>query len=114
MTNLPTTKWLPGVGGWVPARHLAIRSESGKEQVAMEISFVSSPNIIAGANCHHATRRARDHPYLARQLSDGEIWTAHGGVNPCGLVVRWGDRELRTRWLCYCSTQKLRRDTRIR
>jgi hypothetical protein len=33
-------------------------------------------------------------------LSDGEIWTAHGGVNPCGLVVRWGDRELKTRWLC--------------
>jgi hypothetical protein len=27
-------------------------------------------------------------PYLARQLPDGEIWTAHGGVNPCGLVVR--------------------------
>jgi hypothetical protein len=51
-------------------------------------------------NCHHAARRARDHPYLARQLSDGEIWTAHGGVNPCGLFVRWGDRELRTRWLC--------------
>jgi hypothetical protein len=24
-------------------------------------------------NCHHAARRARDHPYLARQLSDGEI-----------------------------------------
>jgi hypothetical protein len=23
-------------------------------------------------------------------LSDGEIWTAHGGVNPCGLVVRRG------------------------
>jgi hypothetical protein len=23
-------------------------------------------------------------------VSDGEIWTAHGGVNPCGLVVRWG------------------------
>jgi hypothetical protein len=21
-------------------------------------------------------------PYLARQLSDGEIWIAHGGVNP--------------------------------
>jgi hypothetical protein len=30
-------------------------------------------------------------PYLARQLSDGEIWTAHGGVNPYGLVVRWGE-----------------------
>jgi hypothetical protein len=25
-------------------------------------------------------------------LSDGEIWTAHGGVNPFGLVVRQGDR----------------------
>jgi hypothetical protein len=23
-------------------------------------------------------------------VSDGEIWTAHGGVNPCGLVVRRG------------------------
>jgi hypothetical protein len=30
-------------------------------------------------------------PYLARQLSDGEIWTAHRGVNPSGLVVRWGE-----------------------
>jgi hypothetical protein len=29
-------------------------------------------------------------PYLARQLSDGEIWTAHRGVNPCGLVFRRG------------------------
>jgi hypothetical protein len=78
----------------------AIRSEGSSEQVATEKSFMSSPKIIAGANCHRATRRARDHPYLARQLSDSEIWTAHGGVNPCGLVVRRGDRELRTRWLC--------------
>jgi hypothetical protein len=23
-------------------------------------------------------------------LSDGEIWTAHEGVNPCGLFVWWG------------------------
>jgi hypothetical protein len=29
-------------------------------------------------------------------VSDGEIWTAHRGVNPCGLVVRRGDRELKT------------------
>jgi hypothetical protein len=29
-------------------------------------------------------------PYLARQLSDGEIWTAHRGVNPCGLVFLRG------------------------
>jgi hypothetical protein len=48
---------------------------------------MSSPKMIAGANCHHAARRARNHNYLARQLSDGEIWTAHRGVNPCGLVV---------------------------
>jgi hypothetical protein len=47
-------------------------------------------------------------------MSDGEIWTAHGGVNPCGLFVRRGDRELRTRWLCKCSTRKLRRDTRTK
>jgi hypothetical protein len=23
-------------------------------------------------------------------VSDGEIWTTQEGVNPCGLVVRWG------------------------
>jgi hypothetical protein len=33
-------------------------------------------------------------------LSDGKIWTTHGGANPCGLVVRQGGRELRMRWLC--------------
>jgi hypothetical protein len=45
---------------------------------------------VAGANCDHAARRARDRPYLTRQLSDGEIWTAHRGVNPYGLFVRQG------------------------
>jgi hypothetical protein len=39
---------------------------------------------------HRVARRTLILPYLARQLSDGEIWTAHGGVNPSGLVVRWG------------------------
>jgi hypothetical protein len=24
------------------------------------------------------------------RVSDGEIWTAHGGVNPCGLFIRRG------------------------
>jgi hypothetical protein len=52
---------------------LAIKLEGGSEQVTAKISFLSSPKMIAGANCHRATRRARDHPYLARQLSDGEI-----------------------------------------
>jgi hypothetical protein len=32
-------------------------------------------------------------PYLARQLLDGEIWTAHVGVNPYGLFVRRGGVE---------------------
>jgi hypothetical protein len=34
---------------------LTIRSESGAEQVAAEISFMSSSKMIAGVNCHHAT-----------------------------------------------------------
>jgi hypothetical protein len=38
--------------------------------------------------------------HKGKRVSDGEIWTAHGGVNPCGLVVQRGDRELRTQWLC--------------
>jgi DNA repair exonuclease SbcCD ATPase subunit len=53
------------VGGWTRekflARHprnedvdLAIRSESGGEQVAAEISFVLSLKMITGANFHHA------------------------------------------------------------
>jgi hypothetical protein len=24
-------------------------------------------------------------------LPDSEIWTTHGGVNPCGLIVRQGE-----------------------
>jgi hypothetical protein len=28
--------------------------------------------------------------YLSKPMSNGEIWTAHGGANPSGLVVRWG------------------------
>jgi hypothetical protein len=67
------------MGAGLPAHHLAIRSESGREQVAVKISFASLPKIIAGANYHHATRRARDHPYLARQLSDGRSGQ-HTGV----------------------------------
>jgi hypothetical protein len=51
---------------------------------------------VVGASCRHVAQRTANHSYLARQLSDGEIWTAHEGVNPCGLFVRWGDRELRT------------------
>jgi hypothetical protein len=64
-----------------------------------EIHRVIAEEVV-GASCHRVARRTPNHPYLARQLSDGEIWTAHGGVNPCGLFVRRGDQELRTRWLC--------------
>jgi hypothetical protein len=35
---------------------------------------------VVGESCHRTARRARDPPYLARQLSDGEIQTAHGGA----------------------------------
>jgi hypothetical protein len=89
------------MGGWVDTnflgapsverrrrpRHLVIRSEGGSEQVAAEISFaVENPSCRRGrgrgASCHHAAQRAHDHLYLARQLSDGEIWTAHGVLIP--------------------------------
>jgi hypothetical protein len=53
--------------------NLTIRSEGGGKQVAAKISFISSPEMIAGANCHYIAQRACDHPYLACQLSDGEI-----------------------------------------
>jgi hypothetical protein len=39
---------------------LSIKSEGGREQVAAEKSFVLSPKMIAGTNCHHAARRGRD------------------------------------------------------
>jgi hypothetical protein len=70
---------------------LVIRSEGGKEEVATEISFVSSPKKSPG-QAAIALHEELATPYLARQLSDGEIWTT-GGVNPCGLVVRRGDRS---------------------
>jgi hypothetical protein len=79
---------------------LVIRSEGCREQVTTEASFVSLLKMIAGVSWPSCCTRARDHPYLARQLSDGEIWTAHVGVNPYGLVVQCGDREPRARWLC--------------
>ena len=66
---------LNGVGGWVP-----------------EKSVVPSREMIAGAGYQRTTRklrRAPDHPYLVRQLSEVEIWTVHREVNPGGLFVRW-------------------------
>jgi hypothetical protein len=50
---------------------LSIRSKGSGEQVAAKISFVSSPKMIAGANCHDATRRAPNLPL------------------PGALTVRW-------------------------
>ena len=58
---------------------------AGRDAGAVRESSVSS---IPGANCHHTTRRAPELPYLARQLSEIEIWTVHRGVNPGGLFVR--------------------------
>jgi hypothetical protein len=39
---------------------LSIKSEGGREEVAAEKSFVLSPKMIAGTNCHHAARRGHD------------------------------------------------------
>jgi hypothetical protein len=83
-----------------PACHLAVRSESGDEHVAAKISIVSSLKRSPERAAITLHEELAIYPYLARQLSDGEIWTAHEGVNPCVLVVRRGDRELRTRLLC--------------
>ena len=44
----------------------------------------------AVARSHRTARRTSKHPYLVRQLSEVEIWTAHRGVNPGGLFVREG------------------------
>jgi hypothetical protein len=49
--------------GWVDAKMFLARHPHNEDA---EISFVSLPKMIAGANCHRATRRARDHPYLAQ------------------------------------------------
>jgi hypothetical protein len=62
------------------------------------IAYVNGLRAAGAAPGSTTTRRAR--PVQWHDLSDGEIWIAHGGVNPCDLVVRRGDRELRTRWLC--------------
>jgi hypothetical protein len=70
------------MGGWLDAgkalaRHpeneyvdLAIRSEGGGEEVAVEevLRTVTEDEAESG---HHTTHQALDHPYLARQLLEG-------------------------------------------
>jgi hypothetical protein len=48
------------------------------------------PNASSNANRFVSATLPRVLHLGKMALSDGEIWTAHRGVNPCGLVVRWG------------------------
>jgi hypothetical protein len=59
---------------------------TGLERMSAMLSGKMTP-LVEAIELHEEPRLC---PYLARQLSDGEISTAHGAVNPCGLVVRWG------------------------
>jgi hypothetical protein len=59
-------------------------------------AFSSTVLSLRKDNHHRTTTSVR----ALQRLSDGEIWTAHGGVNPCCLFVWRGDQELRTRRLC--------------
>jgi hypothetical protein len=52
---------------------LSIRSEGGSEQVAAEISFMSSPKRSPERTAIALHKELAICPYLARQLSDGEI-----------------------------------------
>jgi hypothetical protein len=90
---------ITGVGGWVPKKFLArhqenddtdvtIRLEGGSEQVAAEISFVSSLKMIIGASCHHATRKAPDLPLLGEPTAKGLGRSSPKGGQPI-LFVRW-------------------------
>jgi hypothetical protein len=61
---------------------LAIRSEGGSEQVVAEISFVSSPKIIAGANYHHTARRAPNLPLPGAPTVRGLDLSSPQGLTP--------------------------------
>jgi hypothetical protein len=51
--------------------------------------------MVAGANCHHATRRAPNLPLLGALTVRGLGLNSPQGVNTGGLFVRRGDRELK-------------------
>jgi hypothetical protein len=82
-----------GLGTWVPTRHITIKSESGSEQVVVDISFMSSPKIITGAKCHHATRRAPNLPLPGALTVRGRSEQPKGGIT---LVVYLFGGEIRS------------------
>jgi hypothetical protein len=86
---------------WTPKKISDALSVEQRRRPA-EVSFVSSPKMMAGANCRNALT-------LHEELLIAHSWRANcqtfrselpTGVNPGGLFVRRGDRGLRTRWLC--------------
>ena len=68
--------------------------EAGRHGAEDDVDQIGEESRHAGgeddavARSHQTARRTSKHPYLARQLSEVEIWTAHRRVNPGGLFVR--------------------------
>jgi hypothetical protein len=59
------------------------RMSTGLARMSAKLSGKMTP-LVEAIELHEEPQLS---PYI---LSDGEIWTAHVGVNPCGLVVWWG------------------------
>jgi hypothetical protein len=112
---IPAIKSL-GVGGWVSVNRSVLtcslevtvlpsmtRQAGGAvefagmepKQMSMGLARMSAMlsrkiTSLAGAIELHEEPWILPLPGAPYQLSDGEIYTAHRGINPCGLVVRRG------------------------
>jgi hypothetical protein len=53
-------------------------------------SFLNGKSLVMTFSLEYLSNSISKVTFSLGTLSDGEIWTAHGGVNPCGLVVRRG------------------------
>jgi hypothetical protein len=74
---------------WNQDIDLAIKSEGSDEEVVVKevLRAVAEDDVESG---HHATQRAPDHSYLARQLSGGETWIDPQGGYPSGCRLTNG------------------------
>jgi hypothetical protein len=79
-----------------PRVHHQVAKDHPIDQIMGDISKGVQTRSRVASFCQHYSLVSFHEP----KLSDGEIWTAHRGVNPYGLFVWRGGRELRTQWLC--------------